>query len=318
LLAVVVACAALVAAQEDFAFPCGTIYGWAQSEFGQGWQVQSLDFGSGFQSDPVQIDFDTAGEQYVGAVAGRSTRTIYFFSDQNIYLYEVDEESVYATAAYSNSDLSFMPWGYDDVSGHLWGTWTDQTSFMTYLAHFDFNSGSVEVSEAEVLPGATLFIEQSQRTIYQVVQADADKGTSLNIRVNMFAVNPPVNYTLPVYFPNAGDITIAQAGKTLSGGTTLVYDDQGNYIALDLATGVTQPSNTASISDFAVFSEAYYNYALGYYDGTEFDCFESDAACYAFWDVLNERFIPFNISISNDSGDQISPGPSQVYYATSC
>jgi len=310
---------AAASAQDYFDFPCGTIYGWAQSEFGQGWQVQSLDFASGFQSDPIQIDFSSSStDQYVGVVAGRASRIIYFFSDQNIYLYQVDEETVVYTQPYENSDMSFVPWGYDDVTGHLWGTWTDQSTFDTFLARFDFMVGEVLISDAEVLEGATLFIEQSQRTIYQVVQTDADKGSALTVRVNMFDTTPIANYTYSVYFPNAGEITIAQGGRTLTGGTTLVYDDEGNYIALSLQSGVTQPSNTASINDFDVFFEAYYNYAIGYYDGEENDCFESDMTCYAFWDVLNERFMSFNVSVSNESGEQIAPGQAQIYYSTTC
>jgi len=319
----VVVCALVACGVAAATFPCGTLYGWSPSDDFDGFNVQELDLASGAANTPMAVPFDSDSEESAGVVYGRRSRVIYFFTTENIYLYEIDIEKVIQTIPFDNEDGGFQPMGYDDVHGHVWGVYTDEFD-QQWISRADVNTGELKVDMGEIQEGATLYYSEEMRTLYQVTPQEDESGhMELLVETDMFAMHPPVNFTYPIVFPETNELTLPQFSKVLPNGGVLVFDEEGNYYLVTLqpenGNGQIAAGLAATAADFEAFETPFYNYVIGYYTGPMLDCDSSeDYICFAFWDSLEGMFYPFNVTINDPSGLSIGKVDSIIYYADSC
>jgi len=284
-----VALAAGVRAQQMQMDQCGYILAWELTGDMDGWAAQSLDLVSEELTDLVNISLSEDGEFAIAAVHARAQRSIFFFSTYAVYQYQIDIQEVVDRVEYDNDDAAFTAFGYDDVTGHFWGSYYDDEQDGYFAAKYD--PGNMEITEFTYeindYADSTLFLDQSLKTFYHATVSADDEGNSyVGVNVTDFAFN--YHYNVSAAFFETDAIDFVSNDHPFPNGNAMLLDSNGNYVLLNLPSGQYNYVDPDIISENVFFPtpEPFYNYAFGFYN-FDSSCMESGTICLGFYDTLD-------------------------------
>jgi len=325
---VVLALAALVAgvrAQQPQMGQCGWLLAWELTSDTDGWAAQSLDLVSEELTELVNITLSEDGEFAVSAVHARAQRSIFFFSTFAVYQYQIDVQEVVDRVEYDNDDASFTAFGYDDVSGHFWGSIYDDDQEAYFAAKYD--PGTTEITEfmyeINDYADSTLFLDQSLKTFYHATVAADDEGNSfVGVNVTDFAFN--YHYNVTAAFFETDSLFFVSTDHPFPNGNALLLDNNGNYVLLNLPSGqynYVDPDIISCVAgdDECIFfptPEPFYNYAFGFYNFDDSVCTTEGTLCLGFYDTLDFSIAAMG-PIEFDTTGAIMPND-YFYYSDGC
>jgi len=281
--------AACALAQMNQAPQCGYLLGWELSSDVEGWAAQSLDLVSTELSPMVNVTLGD-DEFAVAAIHARPQRSIFFFSTEHIYQYQVDEGSVVNTQDYDNSEGAFVPIGYDDVTGHFWGSQWDDEEEMYFAARYD--PGNQEITQFNYViqdfENSTLYLDEATKTFYHLTtfNDNADGNAYITVNVTNFAYN--YHYNVSAAFFETEWVFATTGVHSFPNGNVLLVDSGENYIVFNLASGEYNYVDPDVIDETVFFPapEPFYNYAFGFYN-FDSSCETEGVLCLGFYDTLD-------------------------------
>jgi len=300
---------------------CGYLLGWEETSMFDGWAAQSLDIASTQLSDLYNITLEDDGEMTVSAVHARAQRSIFFFSTSNVYQYQVDEGQVVNKMSYSNDDAAFTALGYDDVTGHFWGSQWDDVEEMYFAAKYD--PGTNEITQFSYIinnyDNSTLYLDSAQKVFYHLVvfNDNGDDDDNAYVSVNITNFDFDYHYNVSAAFFETEWVFPVSNEHPFPNGNALLLDSNSNYILFNLESGDYNYVDPDVISQDIFFPspEPFYNYAFGFYD-FDSDCETEGVLCLGFYDTLD-----FTVSsvgpLSFDDTDVIHPNE-YFYYSDGC